>query len=131
MQDSDDSGDIVLSSRMQAISPAGGRWIRCPPCRHRHTHTHSRSPGKSTFTVLRADCLEETVANHLISILASTVSHLQHQSAEQNAVEQGQTWLWQSSQCRLLSVGGGGMQRIKINNLAIIRGTVQADTSAD
>lgn len=129
MQDSDYSDDKVLRSRMQAISPAGGRWIRCPPCRQAGTHT--QRPGKSTFTVLRADCLEETVANHLISILASTVSHLQHQSAEQNAVEQGQTRLWQSSQCRLPSVGGGGMQRIKINNLAIIRGTVQADTSAD
>lgn len=96
------------------------------------TQAHTQSPGKSTFTVLRADCLEEAVANHLISILASTVSHLQHQSAEQNAVEQGQIRLWQSSRCRLLSAGGwGGMQRIKINNLAIIRGTVQADTSAD
>lgn len=69
---------------------------------------HTQSTGKYTWTVLLAYCLEETVANHLISIPASTVSHLQQQRAEQNAVEQGQTQLWQSSQCRLPNVGGGG-----------------------
>lgn len=57
---------------------------------------HTHSPGNYPFTVLHADRLEETVANHLISILASTVSHLQHQRAERNAVEQGQTQLWQN-----------------------------------
>ena len=54
------------------------------------------------------ECLKETVANHLISIPPSSVFHLQQQRAEQNAVEQGQRQSWQSSQCRLLNVGGGG-----------------------
>lgn len=130
MQDSDDSDDRVLPGRMQpSLLLVGDGFAALPADKQAHTHRALGSP--HLLYCVPADCLEETVANHLISILASTVSHLQHQSAEQNAVEQGQTRLWQSSQCRLPSVGGGGMQRIKINNLAIIRGTVQADTSAD
>ena len=48
----------------------------------------------SLHAELHADCLEETVANHLISILASTVPHLQQHGAEQNAVKRGQIQLW-------------------------------------
>lgn len=69
---------------------------------HACTHVH--------IYMLRqyVECLKETVANHLISIPPSSVFHLQQQRAEQNAVEQGQRQSWQSSQCRLLNVGGGG-----------------------
>lgn len=93
-----------------------------PRRKYTHIHTHH------THRVRR---IEETVANHLISIPPSSVFHLQQQRAEQNAVEQGQRQSWQSSQCRLLNVVGGGMQQSKINNLAIILYTLEGDTSGD
>lgn len=92
-----------------------------------HTHTHARTHASRQYV----ECLKETVANHLISIPPSSVFHLQQQRAEQNAVEQGQRQSWQSSRCRLLNVGGGGMQQSKINNLAIILCTLEGDTSGD
>lgn len=46
-----------------------------------HAHTHARTQ--------YVECLQETVAKHLISIPPSSVFHLQRERAEQNALEQG------------------------------------------
>lgn len=61
----------------------------------------------SPHAELHADCLEEAVANHLISILASAASHLQQHGAEQNAVEQGQTALGNQLSAGCPGLGAG------------------------
>lgn len=68
--DSDDSDDMVLQAGHKPSRLLAGDGFSSRRRRTRHTH---RALG-SLHAELH-DCLEETVANHLISILASTVPH--------------------------------------------------------
>lgn len=111
LQDRDEPQNRVLSCRTGATSqsPSGQRWMHALPSLQKRRLTHSAWKRAATVCTAGRRRLEGTVANHLISILASTGSSpSQHQRAELHAADRGQTQPWQASPHSLPSAAAGG-----------------------